>query len=92
MGFVKSLGSAGVNQGGKERTVTGACPSLDVCTAPVRRPGSVCVRRDGWAASVIKILGCAQPGRVLETPPASIRGRGDTCASVPMDTPVITAT
>lgn len=91
MGFVKSLGSAGANQGGKERTVTSACPSLDVCTAHVQRPGSVSVRRDGWAACVIKILVCAQPGLVLATPPASIRERGDTCASVPMDTPVITA-
>lgn len=46
---------SGVNQGGKERTVTSACPFPAVCTAHVRRHGSVSARRAGWAACVTKV-------------------------------------
>lgn len=46
---------SGASLGGKERTVTGAFPSLDVCTAHVRRHGSVSARRAGWAACVTKV-------------------------------------
>lgn len=70
MGFVRSLGSADVNQGGKGTTVTSACPSPAVCTAHVRRHGSVSARRAGWAACVTKILACAHLGLVLVMPPA----------------------
>lgn len=59
--FINSLGLfhylplSGANQGGKERTVTSACPSPAACTANARKRGSVSVRRAGWAASVIKV-------------------------------------
>lgn len=68
MGFVRSQGSAGANQGGKETTVTTVCPSLAVCTAHVRRHGSVSVRRAGWVACVTKIFACVHPGLVLLMP------------------------
>lgn len=46
---------SGANPGGKERTVTGACPSPAACTAPARGHGSACARRAGWAASVTEV-------------------------------------
>lgn len=70
MGFVRSQGSAGASQGGKETTVTSACPSPAACTAHVRRHGSVSAGRAGWAACVTKILACVHPGLVLVMPPA----------------------
>lgn len=70
MGSVRSQGSAGVNQAGKERTVTGACPSPAVCTGNARGHGSACARRAGWAASVTKIRDSAHPDPALEMPPA----------------------
>lgn len=45
----------GVNQGGRERTVTSVCPSPAACMAHVRRHGSVSARRAGWAACVTKV-------------------------------------
>lgn len=49
------LPPSGANPGGKERTVTGACPSPAACTAPARGHGSACARRAGWAACVTEV-------------------------------------
>lgn len=46
---------SGANPGGKEKTVTSACPSPAACTAPARGHGSACARRAGWAASVTEV-------------------------------------
>lgn len=46
---------SGANRGGKERTVTGVCLSPAACTAHVRRHGSVCATRAGWAACATKV-------------------------------------
>ncbi|KAA8582110.1 hypothetical protein FQN60_008850 [Etheostoma spectabile] len=45
----------GANQGGKESTVTGACPSQAVCMAHVKRHGSVSAKKAGLAACVTKL-------------------------------------
>lgn len=65
------LPDSGANRGGRERTVTTACPSLAASMAHVRKHGSVCATRAGWAACVTKVsLIKAAPRRsYLHLPP-----------------------
>lgn len=80
--FPFSLPLSGANLGGRESTVTGACPSPAACTAHARKHGSVSAARAGWAASVTKVsLIKASPRHPhLYLPPntsCQIRGQGE---------------